>query len=121
LTLIDALAAGENLARVRLLSQPKEGVMRFEESLRFGRLFKLSDEDRVALCHEIAEACEQSFRRGFQQGYEGAEPVTVDVLSWRFNTPLSESPSPHGLYDNDSISRHSHEVGLPSQVVQPEM
>ena len=95
--------------------------MRFVESLRFGRLFKLSDEDRVALCQEIAEACEQSFRRGFHQGHEGSEDVTVDVLSWRFNIPLSDSPSPHGAYDMDSLARHSHEAGLPIQVVQPEM
>jgi hypothetical protein len=94
--------------------------MQFEESLRFGPLFKLSEDDRLAMCRQIAEACEQSFRRGFQQGYEGAGDVTVDVLAWRFAVPLSESPSPHGTYDTDSLSRHAHEVGLPCNTCQPE-
>ena len=86
---------------------------------RFGLLYKLSDKDRVALCREIAEACEQSFRRGFQHGYEGVGDVVVDVLDWRFNTSLKKSPSPHGTYDSDSLNRHAHEVGLPIHVSQP--
>lgn len=89
--------------------------------MRFGALYKLSDEDRRDICQQIAEACEQSFRRGFQQGYEGCGEVTVDVPNWRFNTPHSDSPSPHGTYDNDSLSRHAHEVGLPIYTSEPEM
>jgi hypothetical protein len=93
--------------------------MKFEESLRFGLLFKLSDEDRFALCQQIAEACEQSYRRGFQQGYEGAADVTVDVTEWRFHEPLWYSPSPHGTYEGHSLIRHAHEVSLPIQESQP--
>lgn len=80
---------------------------------RFGTLYKLSNEDRRKVCQEIAEACEKSFRRGFHQGREGAEDVVVDVVDWRFNTPLSDSPSPHGTYDCDAITRHANEVELP--------
>lgn len=87
---------------------------------RFGLLFKLSDEDRLKLCKEIAEACEKSFRRGFQQGYMGCGDVVVDVERWRFAAPLSSSPSPHGTYSTTAIARHSFEVGLPSRVNQPE-
>jgi hypothetical protein len=94
--------------------------MDMQRARRFGALYKLSDEDRVQVCQQIAEACEQSFRRGFSQGYAGCEQVVVDVLSWRFNVPLSESPSPHGTYDNDSLSRHAFAVGLPTFVAQPE-
>jgi predicted DNA-binding transcriptional regulator AlpA len=85
----------------------------FDLSCRFGPLYKLSKHDRRKVCREIAEACEKSFRRGFHQGREGVGDVVVDLMEWRFNTPLSESPSPHGTYDSDSITRHSHEVGLP--------
>lgn len=95
--------------------------MDWKYAMRFGALYKLSDEDRLDICRQIAEACEQSFRRGFSHGYQGCGEVAVDVLDWRFNVPHSESPSPHGTYDNDSLSRHSHEVGLPIHVSQPEM
>lgn len=86
----------------------------FQLAMRFGVLYRLKDEDRLAVCKAIAEACEQSFRRGFMHGWMGSGDVEVDVMDWRFNTPLSESPSPHGSYDNSSLARHSHEVGLPS-------
>lgn len=87
---------------------------------RFGLLYRLSNADRVAVCQEIAEACEKSFRRGFSQGYQGCGEVMVDVMEWRFNTPLSDSPSPHCTYDNDALHRHAHEVGLPIYVHEPE-
>lgn len=87
---------------------------------RFGALYKLSDEDRRSICQQIAEACEQSFRRGFAQGHEGCGEVVVDVLDWRFNVPRSDSPSPHGTYSSDSMSRHAHEVGLPVHIAEPE-
>ena len=85
----------------------------FALACRFFALYKLSKEDRRKICREIAEACEKSFRRGFHQGREGAGDVVVDLMDWRFNTPLSQSPSPHGTYDSDAITRHSAEVGLP--------
>ena len=85
----------------------------FKTACRFGALYKLSKKDRREVCQEIAEACEKSFRRGFHQGREGADDVVVDVMEWRFNAPLSDSPSPHGTYDSSAIARHSSEVGLP--------
>lgn len=88
--------------------------------VRFGALYKLSDEDRLDICQQIAEACEQSFRRGFAQGHEGFGEVAVDILDWRFNCPHHLSPSPHGTYDSSLLSRHAHEVGLPVLVSQPE-
>lgn len=95
--------------------------MRWEELMRFGSLYKLSDEDRIKVCQEIAEACEQSFRRGFAQGYAGCGTVEVDVTEWRFNVPLSESPSPHGTYDATTLARHTFAVGLPSHAAaEPE-
>ena len=95
--------------------------MDLRSEVRFGALYKLSDEDRLDICQQIAEACEQSFRRGFQQGHEGGSEVTVDILDWRFNCPHRLSPSPHGTYDSYSLERHAHEVGLPVLVSQPEM
>jgi hypothetical protein len=91
----------------------------FDLATRFGLLYRLKDDDRIAVCKAIAEACEQSFRRGFMHGWMGSGDVEVDVMDWRFNTPLSESPSPHGTYDNSSIARHTHEIGLPSHASQP--
>jgi hypothetical protein len=91
----------------------------FDLATRFGLLYRLKDEDRIAVCNAIAEACEQSFRRGFMQGWMGSGDVEVDVMDWRFNTPLSESPSPHGTYDNSSLARHTHEIGLPSSCLPP--
>ena len=87
---------------------------------RFGLLFKLSEKDRLAICKEIAEACEKSFRRGFQQGYMGAGEVVVDVERWRFATSLAKSPSPHGTYSSTSLHRHGYEVGLPYRTSEPE-
>lgn len=87
---------------------------------RFGLLFKLSDADRLKLCKEIAEACEKSFRRGFQHGYMGCGDVVVDVERWRFATPLASSPSPHGTYSNTALARHAFEAGLPCHAAQPE-
>jgi hypothetical protein len=81
--------------------------------MRFGALYKLSDADRIAVCQEIAEACEKSFRRGFSHGYMGVGGVVVDVMDWRFNVSLSDSPSAHGTYDSTALHRHAHEVGLP--------
>ena len=89
-------------------------------AMRFGALYKLSDKDRLEVCREIAEACEKSFRRGFQQGYEGADEVVVDVLDWRFNTSLRKSPSPHGTYSCTALDRHRMEVGLPCRAFEPE-
>lgn len=80
---------------------------------RFGLLYKLSEKDRHAVCKEIAEACEKSFRRGFTQGCETRDDVTVDLVRWRFFVSLSKSPSPHGTYDSTAIERHRLEVGLP--------
>ena len=94
--------------------------MKTESFTVFGLLYKLSDDERLHVCRAISEACEQSFRRGFCHGYAGAEEVAVDVLDWRFNVPLCESPSPHGTYDNDSLHRHAHEVGLPIHDIEPE-
>ncbi len=94
--------------------------MDFLLGTHFGLLYKLTDADRLTVCQKIAEACEQSFRRGFMHGYQGAEPVVVDTMEWRFNVPLSESPSPHGTYDDDALHRHTHEVGLPTYVASPE-
>lgn len=88
---------------------------------RFGLLYKLSDEDRLTICQEIAEACEKSFRRGFSQGCESSADVVVDLEQWRFSTPLAQSPSPHGTYDSSSICRHASEVGLPSYYSEPEI
>lgn len=95
--------------------------MKSKLATRFGALYKLSDEDRLDICQQIAEACEKSFRRGFQQGYEGADDVAVDVLNWRFNTSLRKSPSPHGTYSCTALDRHRMEVGLPTSLSQPEM
>ena len=88
--------------------------MELEQMMRFGALWKLSDSDRANICREIANACEQSYRRGFMHGHIGEYGVEVDLFDWRFNTPLSESPSPHGTYDADSLTRHAAEIGLPS-------
>ena len=85
--------------------------MQSKLATRFGALYKLSEEDRLDICQQIAEACEKSFRRGFQQGYE-SEEIAVDLIDWRFATTLSESVSPHGTYNSPSILRHAHEVGL---------
>ena len=88
---------------------------------RFGALYKLSEEDRLDICQQIAEACEQSFRRGFSQGLDSDDDeVVVDIMKWRFATPLAESVSPHGTYSGPSILRHAHEVGLPTFFDQPE-
>ena len=100
-------------ATVRKVTSQKEAHMHAETMQRFGVLYKLSSEDRLEICQQIAEACEQSFRRGFSQGYAGCGEVVVDVEDWRFNTPLSDSPSPHGTYDSDALHRHANEVGLP--------
>lgn len=80
---------------------------------RFGALYKLSADERLDICRQIAEACEQSFRRGFSQGHLGCGDVVVDVMDWRFNTSISQSPSPHGTYSSDALRRHANEVGLP--------
>lgn len=96
--------------------------MKSKLATRFGALYKLSDEDRLDICQQIAEACEQSFRRGFQQGLDSdGSDVVVDIMSWRFATPMAESVSPHGTYTCSSISRHTHEVGLPAFFEKPEM
>ena len=87
---------------------------------RLGLLYKLSDKDRLAICQEIAEACEKSFRRGFQQGYMGAGEVVVDVERWRFATSLAKSPSAHGTYSTTALYRHGYEVGLPYRISEPE-
>jgi hypothetical protein len=87
--------------------------MHIDTMKRFGALYMLPHEDRIAVCQQIAEACEKAFRRGFSQGYAGSADVEVDVWDWRFNVPLSESPSPHGTLDSSALVRHSHEVGLP--------
>lgn len=94
--------------------------MDIKYAMPFGALYKLSDTDRIEICRQISEACEKSFRRGFHHGHEGCGEVAVDVFNWRFNTPLHDSPSPHGTFDNRSISRHAHEVGLPVTPTQPE-
>lgn len=86
-----------------------------------GVFYKLSDADRLALCQWIAKACEKSYRRGFHHGHERNYPVTVDVLDWRFNVPLSRSPSPHGSYNDDSLRRHAFEVSLPVHASNPEV
>ena len=89
---------------------------------RFGALYKLSEEDRLDICQQIAEACEKSFRRGFSQGFDSDhDEVSVDIEEWRFSTPLAKSVSPHGTYSGSSLMRHAHEVGLPIFFDQPEM
>ncbi len=87
---------------------------------RLGLLYRLSDSDRMAVCQEIAESCEQAFRRGFQQGAETGRDAVVDILDWRFGVPFSESPSPHGTYDCDAITRHAFEAGLPINAIHAE-
>lgn len=94
--------------------------MDFKIAGRFGALYKLSEKDRRDICQQIAEACEQSFRRGFQHGYEGVGDVVVDVLDWRFNTSLKKSPSPHGTYSCTALDRHRMEVGIPCRDCEPE-
>jgi hypothetical protein len=117
--LIDALAAGENAATVRVFNSPKEYAMN-DDVGRLGLLYRLSDSDRMAVCQEIAESCERAFRRGFAQGVEAGHDAVVNIEDWRFRVPLAESPSPHGTYDCDAITRHAFEAGLPINAIHAE-
>ena len=85
-----------------------------------GLLYRFRDSERLALCQEIAEACEQAYRRGFAQGVETGRDAVVDIEHWRFGIPLSESPSPHGTYDCDALARHTFAAGLPTETIYVE-
>lgn len=87
---------------------------------RLGLLYRLSDSDRMAICQEIAESCERAFRRGFAHGVDAGHDAVVNIEDWRFRVPLAESPSPHGTYDCDAISRHRIEAGLPTEQIYVE-
>jgi hypothetical protein len=57
------------------------------------------------LLREVAEA---SYRRGFQQGHDtamGEHELTVDLHRWRFDVPLTRSPSPIGHRPTDALER----------------
>lgn len=95
----------------------------FRESSEFSGLTPdefsgLPDAMKANLRKFIAQCCEKSFRRGFQQGFDSAQrgdALAVDLLSWRFNEPSASSPSPHGTYSCSSEERHGFEwfhVGL---------
>ena len=70
-------------------------------------------EIRKRLRKYISQCCEKAFRRGFQQGHDTAlrGDAVVDIVSWRFDTPSDQSPSPHGTYSTDSESRFDMECG----------
>lgn len=88
--------------------------------LSWNQFCAMDAEDKTALLRMIAMCCEQSFRRGFQQGWDSKErgDQVCDLIRWRFSTSLSVSPSPHGTYHDTSLHRLKsecklHQVGLP--------
>lgn len=88
--------------------------------LRMNQFRHLSDDDKTLLVRLISMCCEQSFRRGFQQGHDsrGRGDKVCDLEQWRFCTSLAVSPSPHDTYHTTSLDRLKiecplHFVGLP--------
>lgn len=67
----------------------------------------LSSQDKKLLMRLIANLCEKSFRRGFQQGWDSSQrrDKVCDLIAWRFDTSLSVSVSPHGTYHCTSLER----------------
>ena len=65
----------------------------------------LDDKTAHKLIVLMARISEKSYRRGFQQGYEGTHPVTVNVADWRFDRSPDKCPSPHGYGTDTAIER----------------
>lgn len=89
-----------------------------------GAFRHLSDIDKVLLNRLISQCCEQSFRRGFSQGWDSKErgDKVCDLEMWRFGADLDVSVSPHGTYHCTSLERlkiecHLYLVGLPRMEV----
>lgn len=83
--------------------------------LQFNRFSRLSDQDIADLVRLIARCCEKSFRRGFQQGWDSrsrGDELAVDICSWRFDSDLDQSFSPHGSYTSTAVERLEIECHL---------
>jgi hypothetical protein len=95
--------------------------------LRLGQFARLDEADIRNLRRLISRCCEKSFRRGFQQGWESRErcdELAVDLHSWRFESDLDQSFSPHGTYSSTAAERCEmecslHSVGLVNKSKEP--
>jgi hypothetical protein len=90
--------------------------------LRRGEFQKMDKDQKTLVLRMIARACEQSFRRGFQQGWDSRDrgDKVCDLHKWRFSTSLGISPSAHDTYHCTSLERLKIECGL-YQVGLPRM
>lgn len=83
--------------------------------LRLQQFANLDNADIRSLVRLISRCCEKSFRRGFQQGWESCDrgdDLSVDLISWRFESDLDHSFSPHGTYSCTSQHRCEMECNL---------
>ena len=83
--------------------------------LSYGHFSHLCQKDKDTILGLIARCCEQSFRRGFQQGWDSKSrgDKVCDLHDWRFSTGLSVSVSAHDTYHTPSECRAISECGLP--------